>query len=335
MRSGRIPVGAMRDALAHSAGRAGRRDDGFRRIAARLVLAATCAVSAWAVAAPIEIRSITINTADGPAVGFLGTVDLRSAEVVVTGAIQQREGAPAKTTAQLEDTRTFAEREKTQLAVNANFFGWLGKKNNGEPAEILGACISNGVVVSPARVYESKPDPAIAFFADPAGGVVAKVGRLSNDDLKGAIAAVSGIGASGTTKLEGSLLVTDSKNTGDQARVDPDKRHPRTAIGASADGRTAYVVAIDGRTQSSVGVTLPELADYMISIGAANAINLDGGGSTAFIYTPEGESTPLTNKPSDGKFRPVAVNLGFRPSATQGSADVVSKPEAKPAGAGR
>lgn len=325
----------MRDALAHSAGRAGRRDVGFRRIAARLVLAASCAVSAWAVAAPIEVRSITISTPDGPAVGFLGTVDLRAAEVVVTGAIAKRDDLPAKANAALEDTNAFAERERTQLAVNANYFGWLGKKTNGEPAEILGACISNGVVVSPARVYENKPDPAIAFFADPAGGVVAKVGRFGNADLKGAIAAVAGIGASGTTNLDGSLLVTNAKNTGDQARVDPDKRHPRTAIGASADGRTAYVVAIDGRSSSSVGVTLPELADYMISIGAANAINLDGGGSTAFIFSPEGESTLLTNKPSDGKFRPVAVNLGFRPSATHGNADVVSKPEAKPAGAGR
>lgn len=253
----------------------------------------------------------------------------------MTGAIEKRGDLPAKASAALEDTKAFAEREKTQLAVNANYFGWLGKKASGEPAEILGACISNGVVVSPARVHENKPDPAIAFFVDPAGGVVAKVGRFSNDDLKGAIAAVAGIGASGTTNLDGSLLVTNAKNTGDQARVDPDKRHPRTAIGASADGRTAYVVAIDGRSSSSVGVTLPELADYMISIGAANAINLDGGGSTAFIFSPEGESTLLTNKPSDGKFRPVAVNLGFRPSATHGNADVVSKPEAKPAGAGR
>lgn len=325
----------MRDALAHSAGRAGRRDVGFRRIAARLVLAASCAVSAWAIAAPIEVRSITISTSDGPAVGFIGTVDLRAAEVVVTRANEQRGDLPAKANAALEDTKTFAEREKAQLAVNANYFGWLGKKTNGEPAEILGACISNGVVVSPARVHENKPDPAIAFFADPAGGVVAKVGRLSNEDLKGALAAVAGIGASGTTQLDGSLLVTDSTNTGSQARVDPDKRHPRTAIGVSADGRIAYVVAIDGRSSSSVGVTLAELADYMISIGAANAINLDGGGSTAFIFAPEGESTLLTNKPSDGKFRPVAVNLGFRPRENKGPADAVSKPEAKPAGAGR
>ena len=49
----------------------------------------------------------------------------------------------------------------------------------------------------------------------------------------------TGIGGSGTTSLDGSPLVTDSKNTGDQARVDPGKRHPRTAIGASAARRAA------------------------------------------------------------------------------------------------
>lgn len=325
----------MRDALAHSAGRAGRRDNGFRRVAARLVLAASCAVSAWAVAAPIEIRAISIATPDGPASGYLGTVDLRAVDVVVSGAAPRSDDLPAKANSLLEDTRTFAEREKTRLAVNANYFGWLGKKANGGPAEILGACVSNGVVVSPARVFEGKADPAMAFFSDPAGGLVARIGRLSDAELRGAVAAVAGIGASDTTALEGSLLVTDAKNTGDQARVDPDKRHPRTAVGASADGRTAFIVAIDGRSQHSVGVTLPELAEYMISVGAANAINLDGGGSTAFIFAPEGESTLLTNKPSDGKFRPVAVNLGFRPRETTGPADHVSKPEAKPAGAGR
>lgn len=325
----------MRDALAHSVGRAGRRDAGFRRIVARVVLAASCAVSAWAVAAPVELQAITIKTPDGPASGFLATVDLRGVDVIVSGPLEPAPAQPAKANAALEDTQTFAQREHTLLAVNANYFGWLGKKTNGEPAEVLGACISKGVVVSPARVYDNKPDPAIAFFADPAGGVMAKVGRLAGDDLRGAVAAVAGIGASSTTKLEGAMLVTNSKNTGNQARVDPDKRHPRTAIGASADGRTAYVVAIDGRSQSSVGVTLPELADYMISIGAANAINLDGGGSTALVFTPEDGSSVITNQPSDGKFRPVAVNLGFRPSETSGNADVVTKPQTKPAGAGR
>lgn len=290
-------------------------------------------------AAPIEVQAITIATPDGPAVGFLGTVDLRDADVVVTAPLSSSAGLPARAAAVLEDTKTFAERTKAQLAVNANYFGWLAKQANGEPAEILGVCISNAVVVSPVRIYENKPDPSIAFYPDPAGGVTAKVGRLTSSDLQGAVAAVSGIGASGTTSLAGTLLVTNAKNTGDQARVDPDKRHPRTAIGASADGRTAYVVAIDGRRSDSVGVTLPELADYMISIGAVNAVNLDGGGSTSFVFAPEGESTLLTNKPSDGKFRPVAVNLGFRPRVNSGPAESVSKPEAqpeaKPAGAGR
>ncbi|MBY0114064.1 MAG: phosphodiester glycosidase family protein [Phycisphaerales bacterium] len=328
----------MREAFAHSAGRVERNTTPVTLFAFALLTNAC----AWVVAAPatsqaISANAISISTPASPALGFLGTVhlDAPDLDLVVTAPLSDRDGLPARTAAKLEDTQTFALREKTELAVNANYFGWLGKKANGEPAEILGACVSNSQVLSPARVYEGIPDPALAFFVDPAGGVVAKIGRLTNEDLQGAIAAVAGIGASATTPLNGSLIVTDGKNTGDQARVEPEKRHPRTAVGVSPDGKTLYVVVIDGRQPDhSVGVTLPELADYFLSIGATNAVNLDGGGSSAFIYTPA-TGDALINKPSDGKFRPVAVNLGFRPRVNSGPADGVPKPEAKPAGASR
>ena len=72
-------------------------------------------------------------------------------------------------------------------------------------------------------------------------------------------------------------------------------RHPRTAIGATEDGKLVIVVC-DGRNKrGSAGMTLPELADKMISLGCVEAINLDGGGSSTFV----GREGRVLNMPSD------------------------------------
>lgn len=70
-------------------------------------------------------------------------------------------------------------------------------------------------------------------------------------------------------------------------------RHPRTAIGSMADGR-AVMVVVDGRQPASVGMTLDELAHLMIELGAIEAMNLDGGGSTAMVV-----QGAVVNHPSD------------------------------------
>ena len=71
-------------------------------------------------------------------------------------------------------------------------------------------------------------------------------------------------------------------------------RHPRSALGISRDSSTLYLVAVDGRRQTSVGMTLEELADAMIAMGAYEAMNLDGGGSTALVVRDS-----IVNTPSD------------------------------------
>lgn len=60
--------------------------------------------------------------------------------------------------------------------------------------------------------------------------------------------------------------------------------HPRTAIGCSKDGKTVYMMVIDGRRYFySNGMSLHDLALTMSAIGCDNAINLDGGGSSTFV----------------------------------------------------
>jgi len=54
-------------------------------------------------------------------------------------------------------------------------------------------------------------------------------------------------------------------------------RHPRLAIGSNKD--FFFVVSVDGRRLWAKGMTILELAKYMLSLNITNALNLDGGGS--------------------------------------------------------
>lgn len=71
-------------------------------------------------------------------------------------------------------------------------------------------------------------------------------------------------------------------------------RHPRTAVAKLKGGRF-LLITVDGRQPGvSVGMNLYELADYLLSLGAIDAMNLDGGGSTTMVL-----DGTVVNKPSD------------------------------------
>ncbi len=67
--------------------------------------------------------------------------------------------------------------------------------------------------------------------------------------------------------------------------------HPRTAYGYRADS-TLILLVVDGRQAASRGVDLEELADIMLALGCVEALNMDGGGSTALIVRDK-----LINRP--------------------------------------
>jgi len=69
-------------------------------------------------------------------------------------------------------------------------------------------------------------------------------------------------------------------------------RHPRSAVGISRDRGKLYLVAVDGRRATSVGMSLVELGDAMLALGAHDALNFDGGGSTALVLRDSVVNTP-------------------------------------------
>ena len=85
-----------------------------------------------------------------------------------------------------------------------------------------------------------------------------------------------------------------------QFKEDWAERHPRTAVGFNADSTRLYFVVVDGRHMTSVGVTLKEMKGIFDALGAVNAVNLDGGGSSCILANDE-----VLNHPSDGPVRAV------------------------------
>lgn len=72
-------------------------------------------------------------------------------------------------------------------------------------------------------------------------------------------------------------------------------RHPRTAVGFDGANRRVWLVVVDGRqAPRSAGMSLPELADLMLALGVDEALNLDGGGSSAMSLRGR-----IVNRPSD------------------------------------
>ena len=90
---------------------------------------------------------------------------------------------------------------------------------------------------------------------------------------------------------------------------------PRTAFGLSADGRFLYALIVDGRQPDwSQGADMADLAIFLKEAGAADAINMDGGGSTTLV-TLEADGATLKHHnrhdPNFKHYRSVSMNLGI------------------------
>lgn len=89
-----------------------------------------------------------------------------------------------------------------------------------------------------------------------------------------------------------------SPRTADEA-VTRRVRQPRAAVGIARDG-APMLVAVDGRSAASDGMTLPELAEFLRDAGAVDALGMDGGGSALLVVAgrvvniPSGGLDPFT-----------------------------------------
>lgn len=175
-----------------------------------------------------------------------------------------------------------ARHEKVVGGVNGDFFNL----KDGSPTNLL---VVNGRMLSapngrPVLAFDSAGIPHISTFA-------LRDGHLAPFFPKNAVG--------GRPRL-----VTDSAL---DAAVDTmgqpgfRARNPRTAAGIARAGRQLILVAVDGREYQNAGMTLRELGELMLALGARDALNLDGGGSTTLVYADPDSAGRLriANHPSD------------------------------------
>jgi hypothetical protein len=108
------------------------------------------------------------------------------------------------------------------------------------------------------------------------------------------------------------ILVQDGQVVAPNCTSSFCRPNPRTGIGYTARGGI-ILVCVDGRQRRSRGVTLVQFAQIMRSLGAVDALNLDGGGSTTMVVNGQ-----VVNHPSDGHPRNVTNAVLVLPGPDRG-----------------
>lgn len=259
------------------------------------------------VAAPVHIQRFVQA---GPLAGVAARVNLRDPRVELD-LVMAGDAPPGaeKCAGRLDVPSAVARRHGFAVAINASYFRAEAKDVEGRKVPyFVGNCGTPvGWHVAEGRILARPTEAHIQATL-----VVQAGGRLSLHPRLEQLPADTRFAVSGNA-----LVLVDGQVTSRPGAV----RHPRTAVGISADGSTLLLVAVDGRQPHSRGATLAELGELMKSLGAHGALNLDGGGSTALVLQDRATGVfTVANRPSERAAglpetpleRPVVDVLGVR-----------------------
>lgn len=285
----------------------------FRALFFTLALCGCVAITplpVWSDSAlPYRLERFTLP---GPITGVLARVDLTDPrmEVKVALADDRDPDGAGPCVGQLDTTSNAARKHDFAIAINASFFAAPNsRKSQGKSiAYFVGNCaIPEGWHFSGGKIVTRPSKETLRDVF-----VVHLDGRISLLENAMELPVDTRYAVSGSAiVLRAGSVVKRPKSTA---------RHPRSAVGVSADGRALLIVAVDGRQQHSRGVTLDELGMLMQSLGAHHALNLDGGGSTALVIKdPASGVFAIANQLSDASIdlpnlkieRPVADVIGI------------------------
>ena len=228
--------------------------------------------------ADITVSTVTTGSGDD-------TVTYYVADVVLTDATALRSAfaGDAYGTNITETTSAIAEDNGAILAINGDYYGFRD----------TGIVIRNGVV------YRDEGAPeGLAFYQDGTVEVYDETTTTADELVADGV---------WNTLSFGPALVADGAAIAGIEDVEVDTNfgnhsiqgeQPRTAVGVIDENHLVFVV-VDGRAEGySRGVTMTELAEIMISLGAETAYNVDGGGSSTMYFDGE-----VINQPSNGGAR--------------------------------
>ena len=170
-----------------------------------------------------------------------------------------------------ERTSVIAERKAAILAINGDFYGFRDS----------GWVLRNGVVYRTGR-------NDTALLMDMAGGLSIGSDRASIEKRIPELRQIWSFGP--PLVVNGAIAVTEHQEISGRSSIS----NPRTAIGQAGDLHYVFIVS-DGRTGTSAGLSLYELAAAFRERGCAIAYNLDGGGSSAMYFNGR-----IVNRPTTG-----------------------------------
>lgn len=171
-------------------------------------------------------------------------------------------------------TSSIARNANAILAVNGDYYG----------ARQSGYVIRNGVLY---RDKANKSAEDLVIYQDGTFGIVNESQVTAQALLDSGAWNVLSFGPA--LLIDGEIAV-DAKDEVGRAKAS----NPRTAIGIVDDLHYLFVVS-DGRTSSSEGLSLKELAQVLQDLGAKTAYNLDGGGSSTMVFQGRVVNNPTTN----------------------------------------
>jgi Phosphodiester glycosidase len=189
-----------------------------------------------------------------------------------------------KYNAPLVNTYQWAEQVGAFLALNGSFTDPTSEYKPGDCRLVFGPVKSNSVTVAPSIPRpDGKGNPALLFAADGSASIKMATGA----DVNTAYNVVSGQWEGGPQEgSNGTLLIESGTVMGAGALPVPSEVAPRTAVGLTQSG-TLILLVVEGRLPDSDGITLPYLAQLLQGLGAYDAVNFDGGGSSAITYMPD------------------------------------------------
>jgi hypothetical protein len=249
---------------------------------------------------------------EGPFAYHVVTVDLSTdgLEIRATGEEDALPDPTRRGGHRWTRTSTWARRVGAEIAINGNYYDLTRWRS---------AC---GLAVSDGRRWSSTyDDRRLDCFASAGFGDGGRASVFDSRGLRkrGALADWMRVVVSGSP-----ALVRDGEVLPVRFPRHALARNPRTALGLSKDGRTLFLMVVDGREGSAQGMTCRESARVLRALGAWNAINLDGGGSSALYLAAEGGVVNHTGEPE----RPVVNHFGifFRPVASTAPATAQGEP---------
>ena len=200
---------------------------------------------------------------------YVADVRLSSAEYLKTALAKGSYGKNVT-----DETSDIASSVNAIFAVNGDYYG----------AREKGYVIRNGVVYRDTALKNSED---LVVYGDGSFEIINE-SLVSAAEIvgKGAVQVLS----FGPALIENGKVAVEQSDEVGRAKAS----NPRTAIGIIDDLHYIFVVS-DGRTSASEGLSLAELAEFMLEAGAVTAYNLDGGGSSTMYFNGQVVNVPTTN----------------------------------------